>query len=81
MAVKAGQPRAGGEREARQGQRLLEETHFLSNLFHKLEWRHHSGKPGPALSSGRHPGEGGTQTSHKQTEDKSPGAVKKMKSG
>ena len=52
VAVKAGQPRAGGEQEARQGQRLLEETHFLSNLFHKPEWRRRSGKPGPALSSG-----------------------------
>ena len=64
----------------RQGQRLLEETHFIPHLFHKPEWRRRSGKPGPALSSGRHPGEGGTQTSHKQTEDKSPGAVKKKKS-
>ena len=59
MAAKAGQPRAGGEQEAGRGQRLLEQTHFLSHLSHKPEWRCRSGEPGPALSPGRHPGEVG----------------------
>ena len=79
VAAKAGQPHAGGEweqtgPEAPGGDALHPSSVPQTGMAPPLR----KARPCPELRET--PWEGGTQTSHKQTEDKSPGAVKKKKS-